>query len=92
MSLPPPLPIPIDPIKPGYQTSEFWLTILHQVLMILVVLGVVTQGDSVGLESNISKAIISAFALVGSVISVYKYIHSRTIVKLLNQEKSNGNS
>lgn len=63
-----------DNVKPGYTTTEFWLTLLAQVLAFLQLLGVLGQADADELSGVIAPAITSVLPLV-------LYIWSRTRVK-----------
>lgn len=69
-----------DP-KPGWQTTEFWLTLVANVLAFATVLGLISTADAATLQGALSTAIPAALALVGSVITVWTYIRSRLAVK-----------
>ena len=58
------------PSKPGYKTSEFWLTIAAQILPILLGTGIVhgTDGEKYG-------------AMGVQILSLFGYTASRTIAK-----------
>jgi hypothetical protein len=63
--------------KPGYATSEFWLTALVSVPAFLVGAGLIPTGDQAMLTDAVSKFVSGIVAAV----TIYKYIHSRATVK-----------
>lgn len=68
-------------MKPGWQTTEFWLTIAMQIIAMLVAFGVVSIGDRATIEGAISQAVESAVALITAAMTLWKYIQSRADVK-----------
>lgn len=58
--------------KPGYQTSEFWLTAIHQVVAL-----VATSGALPGFQDPTTKDM----TLGGAVLSLVLYVYSRIKVK-----------
>lgn len=68
-------------IKSGYQTSEFWLSLVATALPVLVVLGVLSpeQADTVG--ETASSAITELFELLAIVIPAGAYTLGRSWVK-----------
>lgn len=65
-------------MKPGYKTSEFWLTLLANIIGGAIAVGLVPS------EGDISKVI----ALLSLTLATYGYNYSRGIVKAAksNQE------
>lgn len=61
----------MNPVKPGYQSSEFWFMLLAQVVAILVLSGVFAPG------STIAKIV----AVVGSILASMGYTAARTTLK-----------
>ena len=64
--------------KPGYMTSEFWVTIISSVAAMLVATGVLNPDES-------SEIVKSVTAIVGGILGLttaVKYIHDRTQVKV----------
>lgn len=61
-------------MKPGWQTTEFWLTVANTVLMVLVALNVLQQN-----EADELSALLAPF--IGALIPLVAYIVSRTVVK-----------
>lgn len=71
----------MNPHKPGWQTSEFWLSIAAQLIALLVLTGVIAASDKDTVQGSISELIKSAFALIVSATNVWKYIQSRIEAK-----------
>ena len=65
-------------IKPGYKTTEFYLTVIMQVITLLVLTGVILPDEQTTVETAASQAI----ALVGSLVTIAGYIKSRSTVKV----------
>jgi hypothetical protein len=64
-------------MKPGYKTTEFWLTLLTAIPGIAVTAGLIPSADKTMLDSAASK--IAAGLLAA--ITVAKYVQSRALVK-----------
>ncbi len=64
-------------MKPGWKTTEFWLTLLTALPGIAVTAGLIPTADRTMLDSAASK--IAAGLLAA--ITVAKYVHSRALVK-----------
>lgn len=71
----------MQPQKPGYLTTEFWVTVVTQIVTVLVLTGAVKAADAADLKDATSKAVVSAAALIASAATVWRYIASRTSVK-----------
>ncbi len=69
-------------MKPGVKTSEFWLTLLAQVLPVLAISGVLTGEEVETLNQAIIEAVKVIGALVVALVPIWRYIESRTKVKL----------
>ena len=74
-------PTPSSPVKPGWQTTEFWQTIIVQGLAFATILGVVSPADSAGLGSGLASMVQNVVALIIAGGTVVQYISSRTKVK-----------
>ena len=61
-------------MKPGYKTTEFWLTIANTALMALVAFGVVGQSDA-----DETRGLVAP--LIGAVVPIVAYIYARAKVK-----------
>jgi hypothetical protein len=68
-------------MKPGWQSSEFWITLLGQVLALLALSGVINVGDKDKLETASANAVTAVFTIVSSTAVVIRYIRSRTELK-----------
>lgn len=68
-------------MKPGYKTTEFWISTANAVIMVLVGLGVVSADQGETLGDSIASAIVAGFALVAAIVPVVEYIRGRTAVK-----------
>ena len=69
-------------MKPGYQTTEFWLTLLSQILALCVLLGWINVGDKDRLETALTNTVTAAFTFAASASVVWQYLQSRTRLKL----------
>jgi len=64
-------------MKPGFKTTEFWLTVIAQFTSLLVMTGMIPQSDT-GLLNDAAGKIAAG---VVAALTLCKYIHSRTLVK-----------
>lgn len=67
--------------RPGWQTSEFWLAAVAQVVPILVLLGIFSPTDAVGVKDATSSVIVTGFAFLAAVVTALMYIWSRVKIK-----------
>lgn len=70
-----------DPIKPGWQTTEFWTTMVTQGISVLVIVGLVNSSESSTLADSLTKMITALFSLLVSSSTVLNYIKARVAVK-----------
>lgn len=70
-----------DTPKNGLLTTEFWTTLMAQVMPVLVTTGVIGAGDVSTLEGAITRGITAVGAFVASAWVIVRYIQSRTDVK-----------
>ena len=68
-------------MRPGWQTTEFWMTLIVQGVAMVVLFKVIPGADQATVEGILSDGTTHAFALIGSMLSAWKYIKSRTEVK-----------
>ncbi len=73
-------------MKPGYQTTEFWTTIIAQVLTLFTVAGILTPNDSKTLEEAATKAIVALGTLIASGVVVVQYVKSRFALKVFQTD------
>lgn len=64
-------------MKPGYKTTEFWMTLVVQVLAILVTLGVVTPDQQAVFTESADK-LMTAIVMA---VSAGSYAISRGLAK-----------
>lgn len=74
-------PPPTDPPKPGWQTSEMWITVGFTLLMMLAGFGIISPGDKTKLEGNVANGATSAVALATAGAAIWKYIQGRQAAK-----------
>lgn len=70
-------------MKPGWQTSEFWIAIIGQVLALLALTGTINTGDRAKLETALTDAVTAIFTLAASTLVVIRYIRSRSELKTI---------
>ena len=67
--------------RPGWQTTEFWTTMIGQVLSLLTIVGVLKGADAATLQDALGKCITAIVVLVANSWVVVRYIQSRTRLK-----------
>ena len=72
-------------MKPGWKTTEFWMTIVTTLLALAVTFGVITPQDSDELQVALSKCIGAAVVFVTSAYTIVMYIRSRLTLKALEK-------
>jgi hypothetical protein len=68
-------------MKPGYQTSEFWIAIITKLLAVFCVAGVITTADEQKLAATATNAVIGVFAIITAGKVIGEYIKGRSTVK-----------
>ncbi len=75
-------------MKPGFLTSEFWVTVLIQLAGVAALFGVFTPDQTTGLNEqlpaigNLVDSIVTDITALGAmVIAAYRYISGRSDVK-----------
>ncbi len=68
-------------MKPGWQTSEFWIALIGQLLALLALAGAIPVGDKDRLETALASAVTAVFTLITSAVMVTRYIRSRSELK-----------
>lgn len=68
-------------MKPGYRSTEFWLSLVSQLLAFGLLLGFIGINESRMLEETLGKGVVAVFTLLGSAKVVIEYIRSRTKLK-----------
>jgi hypothetical protein len=77
-------------MKPGYQTTEFWLALASQLLGVLVLFHVISPQESATLSTALSNGITAAFTIIASTRVVLGYINSRTNLKAGIRNRESG--
>lgn len=70
-------------MKPGWQTTEFWIALIGQVLALLALTGTISVGDRDKLETALANLVTALFTIVASTLVVLRYIRSRSELKTL---------
>jgi len=73
--------------KPGWQTSELWITAGANVIALLALGGVFENADMVQVTDNFTQAVGGIFGVIANVV----YIWSRTRIKQTPPETGNTN-
>lgn len=68
-------------IKPGWKTTEFWLTILASGIAFLVATGVISPDNSEAITAQGTEIVNSAYALIAAVLPIVGYTASRSYAK-----------
>lgn len=90
----PPLPAPavrtnrpISTIKPGYKTSEFWLTCATLVVSLLVMFKLVGPGDHQSLVDVVGSGFEWLACLLPQSFILVKYFKARSAARIAEQQK-----
>jgi len=67
--------------KPGWHTSELWLTTAKQLLSFALAFGVLSPQDAETLGQALARGIPAAFIVVAAAWEVVTYIRGRVITK-----------
>lgn len=71
----------MDP-KPGWQTTEFWLTAFSSILTLVAIIWGVTPGDKENLYRYGQDIIMAFGVIVSNTLLVIEYIRNRSQVKV----------
>lgn len=74
-------------VSKGYTTTEFWLSLVAQVVPILVLTGVLDTENAEAVKSATNQVVEAVAALVVAVAPVVMYIYSRAKIKAAALEK-----
>lgn len=79
-------------MRPGYKTTEFWVTIGKVVasfaLTLLVMFGILNQDDANQINDHVMSIILAIVAIVINGMAVIDYTHARRDVKREEVKKS----
>lgn len=73
--------------KPGYQTTEFWLTLVSQIIPLLVLTGALDSAAADYVKDTASEIVKHAFALLALIVPVATYVYGRAKIKAAALEK-----
>lgn len=70
-------------MKDGYKTTEFWISLLGQILPLLVLLGVISIEQAEGVFEAGSNLILAVFGVLGllGIVPSAVYVYGRTQLK-----------
>jgi hypothetical protein len=68
-------------MKPGWQSSEFWIALVGQALAVLALTGAINVGDKDKIETALANAVTAVFTILSSTAVVVRYIKSRSELK-----------
>lgn len=71
----------MDPLKPGWQTSEFWMMLVGKLMIFLVSIGFVTQANSDLVVAQLGAAIAGIFGIVSLYHMAVGYLQARAELK-----------
>ena len=72
-------------VKSGWKTTENWFVLAAQGLAFLTLVGVISSADVAELEPAVNATIDAVGALALSLGTIWKYIDSRTQVKVATE-------
>ncbi len=67
----------MDKLKSGWLSSELWLHLLHQAIVLAVLFGVIKPGSAATLEDEGRKDVAAVFVLIVSAYGAGQYLKSR---------------
>lgn len=71
-------------MKPGYTTSEFWLTLATAAVGLAAILWGLSPAEQADIVRHVEGAIVAVGGLVANAWSVWKYVEARTALKLMS--------
>jgi hypothetical protein len=77
-----------EPMKPGWQTTEFWKALITQATNLAALGGLITTQDQALLQNSLTASVTAVFVVLSNAAIVIKYIQSRHDLKMRG---SNGN-
>ncbi len=69
------------PIKPGYKTTELYVTVGNTIIMILIAFQIVNQEQANEVSSAWVQLVGAIFAIIGAAAPVIAYVNGRAKVK-----------
>lgn len=68
-------------IKPGWQTTEFWMTIVSSIVGMLTLFGVVAKEEADSIVVLVQSLVTASIGLALAVAPIVAYIKSRAEIK-----------
>lgn len=68
-------------MKPGYKTSELYMTLIPQIVGLLVIFGVLNAEEATTLTEALTQAIQAIAGLATAIVPLWRYLNSRTQIK-----------
>jgi hypothetical protein len=78
------VPVP-GPVKPGWRSSEMWITLGKILLSLLVTAGVISKVDMDTYAGMWATAVTAAAMFIANAVAVVFYVRGRTNVKTATQ-------
>ncbi len=75
-------------MKPGYKTSEFWLTLATAAIGLVAVLWGLSPAEQADIVRHVEGAIVAVGGLVANAYAVWKYVEARTALKMVSSPAS----
>lgn len=69
-------------MKPGWQTSEFWVTAATAVITVLALLLHWPREKTEAVAGLVGQIVVPAFALVANAYAMATYVNARTVIKV----------
>ena len=69
------------PTRTGFATSEFWLSIVSQLVALAVLFGVLPDTEAGTVSGLANEVVLAAAALISAAVVAYKYVEGRAKIK-----------
>jgi hypothetical protein len=79
-------------MKPGWKSTEFWITLTGQVIALCVILRLVNPAEQQQLQETAGVAVTAVFTLIASAGTILHYVSSRTNLKHRELDQASRNS
>jgi hypothetical protein len=73
-------------VKPGWKTTEFWLTLASQAAMLLVLFGFVDKENSESVTVAVKSTVEALTVIIGNLYVLKTYVHKRSETKVRTAE------
>lgn len=68
-------------MKPGWLTTEFWMTIVVTIVGLLAALGIVGPADRPGVEGALQQMVQAIAGFIAAAVALWRYVKGRVDVK-----------